>query len=111
MKTLKDIFDEDQLDRNEWIKKYGRRNDQEAREVKNKIWENDKRRLTFAKNYLKKSKKLSAKEYYYAALVLHHSPYKADHKRAVRLARKSADMGHNRAGSLLAVAIKRASSE
>jgi len=111
MITLKDIFDEDQRDRNEWIKKYGKKNDKEAREEKNKIWGNDKRRLTFVKNYLKKSKKLSAQDYYCAALVLHHSPYKTDHKRAVRLAKFSLDLGYKRANSLLTVAIKRASSK
>jgi len=109
MKTLKDIFDEDQRDRNEWIKKYGKRNDKEAREAKNKIWENDKRRLTFAKNYLKKSKKLSAGEYYCAALVFHHSPYKTNNKKAVKLAKLSLDQGYERAAKLLALTIQRAS--
>lgn len=111
MKTLKDIFDEDQRDRNEWIKKYGKRNDKEAREAKNKIWKNDKRRLTFVKNYLKKPKKPTAEEYYCAALVLHHSPRKNDNKRAVRLAKISLNLGHKRAESLLAVAIKRVASK
>ena len=67
----------------------------------------DRARRKKISKILKKIKFNQGQDYYYAAMIFHHSPYKKDIKMAIELAEKSFKAGYKKARWLYAAAIDR----
>ncbi len=104
-KTIKGIFISDQRDRKKITLEFFKLPEEERKLLSQKIFQRDELRRKALYEILKRKKKLTGREYYMSALILHHSPYVEDSKRAAKYAKKAIQMGEDEAKWLYAAIV------